>query len=70
MMSKEQIEFDKEIRDTEFGKLMENSSRERTCLRCKYIDDDTCLIASSVCMENRKGYFAKDETEENKDGNT
>ena len=60
---------DKFIRDTEFGKLMENSSRKQTCLKCKYIDDDTCIVAFNVCLQITKGYFAKDEIDEENETN-
>ena len=55
---------DKFIRDTEFGKLMQNLNREQTCLKCKYLGDDKCLIAFSECIQVTKGYFAKDEPNE------
>lgn len=55
---------DKFIRDTEFGKLMQNSSRKQTCLNCKYLEDDTCIVAFNVCMQVSKSYFAKDEPNE------
>lgn len=59
---------DKFIRDTEFGKLMENREPSRTCLKCKhfYTNDDNCLKASKICFEIRNSYFAKDEPNEAK----
>lgn len=55
---------DKFIRDTKFGKLMVNSENEISCLKCKYLHDDICLDAFSICIGVSKGYFAKDEPNE------
>ena len=57
---------DKFIRDTEFGKLME-SMRDGFCHKCKYFNYDNCdEITKDICFEHLNCYFAKDETDENK----
>ena len=58
---------DKFIRDTEFGKLMESEDIFQVCRKCKYERDKNCMIKTNyTCDDEFNGYFAIDETDENK----
>lgn len=60
---------DKFIRDSEFGKLMENKDAALlSCLKCKYWEFDDCYILTEKKCYGDKYYFAKDETDETKKG--
>lgn len=57
---------DKFIRDTPFGKIME-SVNSVMCDKCKYRRFKFCAIKTDfICNEQIGYYFAKDETDENK----
>lgn len=56
---------DKFIRDTPFGKLMENQDTYLACLKCKYWKVEDCeILTEEICFDNTEYYFAKDEPNE------
>ena len=59
---------DKFIRDTPYGKLMKSKNDYVSCKKCKYQINHRCVLVNEAfdCLDANAYYFAKDETDENK----
>lgn len=53
---------DKFIRNTPHGKLMENTYKKLTCVKCKYAAIPNCHdLTNSICFEAPFYYFKKED---------